>query len=285
MKYMPLLHLLVNHDSYADGRCSDFEIVPTLETQRLLANYRCILKPLPNGIRVLIAVADNGTPFIRLGKNLTIAFHLLLRNPDFALFTDLAELTQSSLRLYTNPQGGSGNPVVLQLAPNPIPPAIQPIRAAFLDVAISYPESVGAAPLDPAVFQIHFAAKHTYWKYYLVTDATTNDVRITDQDQNERLVFASTIDMNTTAQESDPLATTLAQQYPGMRLHSFMSTTTIPYHHHHHPRFLQLFVGDLLAVDPVPNPSIRNYSMANESGSMPRTECLFHVIKFVTYRG
>src|SRR6476619_268342 len=104
MKYLPLLNLYLTHTYHADGRCPDFRIAPTLETQRLLDNYRCVLKPLPNGIRALMAVADDGAPLIPLRKGMTFAFQLWLQNPDFAMFTDLTEIAKTVAPVYTNDQ-------------------------------------------------------------------------------------------------------------------------------------------------------------------------------------
>ena len=116
MKYLPLLNVYLTHTYHADGRCPDFRIEPTSETQRLLDNYRCVLKPLPDGIRVLTAVDDHGDPFIGMRKGTTLAFRLRLQNPDFALFTDLTEFAKAAAPVYTNDQVSAGAPVRLKLA-------------------------------------------------------------------------------------------------------------------------------------------------------------------------
>ncbi|MFN8459684.1 MAG: hypothetical protein U0401_34400 [Anaerolineae bacterium] len=115
MKFLPLIKLHLTHPYYTDNRCPDFWIEPTLATQRLLDNYRCLLKPTPNGIRVLIAVSDAEVPFIPLPPNMTFAFQLRLRNPDFALFTDLTEIRQTLAPVYTNGQSKLGRPAQLAL--------------------------------------------------------------------------------------------------------------------------------------------------------------------------
>jgi hypothetical protein len=115
MKYLPLLNVYLTHTYYADRRCPDFRIEPTAETQKLLDNYRCVLKPLPNGIRVLAAVADDGAAFIPLLRNMTFAFQLWLQNPDFTLFTDLTEIAETAAPVYTNDQVSAGAAVRLKL--------------------------------------------------------------------------------------------------------------------------------------------------------------------------
>ena len=115
MKFLPFLDLQVKHNYYTDGQCSDFWVEPTGATQKLLENQRCVLKTMPNGVRILIAVTEQNTEFIPLAKDVVFAFHLRLRNPDFALFTDLTELAQVGAPLYTNAELSPGQPGQLRL--------------------------------------------------------------------------------------------------------------------------------------------------------------------------
>lgn len=115
MKFQPLMALSLTHSYYRDGLCRDFWIEPTIATQGLLKNYRCILKSLPHGLQVLAPVTDDNTLFIPLPKGLTFVFQLRLQNPDFALFTDLTEISQIAVPLYTNADPGSGQKVQLAL--------------------------------------------------------------------------------------------------------------------------------------------------------------------------
>jgi hypothetical protein len=115
MKYIPLLNLEVTHTYYADGHCRDFRIEATPATQRLLDKYRCILRTRPDGARVFVAVAADGTPFISLPEGMTFAFQLWLQNAEFALFTDLTPLSGLAAPLYTNGQTVGPDPVALDL--------------------------------------------------------------------------------------------------------------------------------------------------------------------------
>jgi hypothetical protein len=115
MKFQPLMALSLTHPYYRDGLCRDFWIEPTIATQSLLKNYRCVLKPLPHGLRILAPVTDDNTPFIPLPKGLTFVFQLRLQNPDFALFTDFTEISQVAAPLYTNADLGPGQEVQLVL--------------------------------------------------------------------------------------------------------------------------------------------------------------------------
>lgn len=114
MKMLPLFDLYLGHPYYDDGRSTDFTIDANQGTLKLLNNHRCLLKPTPHGIRVLISVADDGSPFLPISQNAVFGFHLRLQNPDFALFTDLSELAGLAAPLYTN--AGLSSAEALELA-------------------------------------------------------------------------------------------------------------------------------------------------------------------------
>jgi hypothetical protein len=102
MKYRPVFSLRLRHLFYADNRCRDFRIEPAVYTQRLLKNYRCVLKPLPDGILVFTAAGETDEPLIPIPGNVTFAFQLRLLNPDFSLFTELADIRSKAAPLFTN---------------------------------------------------------------------------------------------------------------------------------------------------------------------------------------
>jgi hypothetical protein len=278
MRYRPLLNLNVSHAYYADGQCPDFQIEVTPETQRLLNNYRCIVKPFSHGLRILTAV-DHDTPFIQFRKELIFAFQLVLRNPDFAMFTDLPEMARSAARLYINEQVNTTGPEPLKLVSRPRPSVPGRASQVFADVEIRYGDSVPDMTSGPATFQIAFQAKQTRWKYYLVTDTTTQPFRIVDQDKDAPIVFSNVQDL---AQGLDSVAAALAGLYPKMRILRFISTSAIPCRQKTR-KSLQLFVDTTQAMTNVPNPSLRSYTTDLEPGSLPGESCLFHVIKFFTY--
>jgi hypothetical protein len=59
-------------------------------------------------------VDDGGKPFIAFPEETTFTFHLQLKNPDFALFTDLSDIAEESAPLYTNAgPNGDGSKVHL----------------------------------------------------------------------------------------------------------------------------------------------------------------------------
>jgi hypothetical protein len=115
MKFLPLLDLQVIHTYYADKLCPDFAIAPTSDTDRRLRNHRCTITPLGNGTRLFTAVTAEGKPLIPLPAALRLAFHLRLRNPDFALVTEPTQMGQPGVQRFTKQAGDGGAPVVLAL--------------------------------------------------------------------------------------------------------------------------------------------------------------------------
>ncbi len=115
MKYLPLLELHLLHPYYADQRCLDFAIEPTPATQQLINNQRCVLKLVPDGLRLLLLVDDQNAPFIPLPADLVLTFQLKLQNPDFALFTDLTTYHQVADPVYSSATM-TASPITLTLS-------------------------------------------------------------------------------------------------------------------------------------------------------------------------
>jgi hypothetical protein len=103
MKFVPLFGLRVRHDYYGAGTCCDLACEPTPATLRLIARYRMQIREIPGGLTVLAALAPDGqTPLVGLPRNELFAFHLTVCNADFALFTDLQELTRKADPVFSN---------------------------------------------------------------------------------------------------------------------------------------------------------------------------------------
>jgi len=115
MKYKPIFTLQLEHSYYTDGRCLDFLLEPTLETQKLLQKYHCRLKLLPDGCQVFASVNADNTLFIPLQKGLIFTFYLRLQNPEFQLFTDISDVNRVEATLYTNIGSTQADPVQLVL--------------------------------------------------------------------------------------------------------------------------------------------------------------------------
>lgn len=107
MKFLPIFTLRVTHDYYTDGRCPDFIIQPDKQTARIISKHRCLVKSLPDGIRLLTVVDKNQKPLIAQPDEVKFTFHLRLQNPDFVLFTNLSDFNDRLAPVYTNADLGA----------------------------------------------------------------------------------------------------------------------------------------------------------------------------------
>lgn len=102
MRYLPCFQLRLAHEYYSNTRCQDFAVSAQPLTRRLLKNHRCILKELPDGIRLLTMINDAKEPLIPFPKVLSLRFDLYLKNPDFAIFTDFSMFSGLTAPLFTH---------------------------------------------------------------------------------------------------------------------------------------------------------------------------------------
>nr|VFK62436.1 MAG: hypothetical protein BECKUNK1418G_GA0071005_102412 [Candidatus Kentron sp. UNK]VFK70503.1 MAG: hypothetical protein BECKUNK1418H_GA0071006_103012 [Candidatus Kentron sp. UNK] len=287
MKFVPLFSLRLAHSYYADGKCSDFSVTPTLETRRLLENHRCVLKKDADGVRVLAPLSDAGQPLISLGSNAVFAFRLRLGNPDFALFTDLADMDGNSAPVFTNrtlPDATSNSAGAKQLSL--ILGTARP-EGSFAHVEIHNNDSVGSIASGGAspVFRIRFRSKEIRWVYYCLLDpGKTGEPRIVDGEASDPLVFGdgNRTDLTENPDPSDEMAAALARQYPNTRRLRFVSDE--PVDCQETARRLALHLDADKLAEALPNPSFRNYAKTKVrvNGALQPQDSLFQVVKFLT---
>jgi hypothetical protein len=282
VKFVPVFSLQLLHPYYRDQRCPDFTIAPTPETERLLRNHRCVLKATPNGLRVLIGGDAPHVPLIPLRKGLVFAFRLHLENPDFALFTDLSEVTNTPAPVYTNTEAGAAGGSTLSLVSRP--PRVE--GGAFAEVDIGVTDSLLDLAAGPEELSIRFTAKQVRWAYYCVTDVgdATAPLRIVDGDASP-VVFSETnrTHLNRHPDPGDAIAFALGARYPEKQRFRFLSDHAVPCQQAARKR-LQLQLGDSRLAEALPNPSLRDYSMITVTpGQTPQREhVLFHVLTYFT---
>jgi hypothetical protein len=286
VKHGAILELLVKHSFYADGRCPDFAIEPSVETARLLRNHRCLVGATPGGLRVLTALdAGTGQPFLPLPTGTVLRFHLEQQNTDFSLFTDLGDLTSVSVDgqprpLFTNAGLAPGAAGELLLVAGDSARA----RGIFADVDIHL-DGQSPGP-QPAAFHVAFQAKQWRWAYYCVTDLPTSgdDLTIVDTAPNPNgtvdvLLFsaANRTKLDEQPDIADPIAVQIAGRYPGMRCVRMLSDQAVTCHEE--PRkHLELWHGTDRLSGPLPNPSVR--CVSRMSAEQPPQDLLFQIVKY-----
>jgi hypothetical protein len=286
MKYLPLLHLSITHDYYADGRCFDFRIEPTAPTQRLIRNHRCVIKARSNGVQIFAPVSAEDALFIPLPQNATFAFYLYLDNPEFSLFTELTAISQLAAPLFTNDGASPGAPVQLRLVSRDLTSGAggrsspRPARGSFAEVEIHRGNSVSDLRDGPANFEIAFEAKRIRWVYYLlaqpadgpytITDGETDGVRFSDENRR---------DLSQNRDPEDRVGEALATRYPNRRWWRFLSDEPVPCQQRAR-RAIRLSQNGSSLIDALPNPSLQNYNLiaVENSTDLQRAESLYQII-------
>lgn len=66
-------------------------------TQALMNNQKIIVKPIPYGLRIGVAVNDDNTPFIELPSELKLTFEIMLNDGYFMIYTDIEKTVSDAL--------------------------------------------------------------------------------------------------------------------------------------------------------------------------------------------
>src|SRR5262249_54748866 len=146
------------------------------------------------------------------------------------------------------------------------PTAPRRTNGVFADIEINYSAAAPTIAPEPDIFQIDFAAKPARWKYYIVADSANATFRIEDKDKEAPLVFGAATNLNQ-PDSSDAVATALAQQYPQMQRLRFTSETLVACRQTAR-KSIQLLVDGNLAVNALPNPALRNYTIDAKPGDL-----------------
>ena len=283
MKLAATFSLIIRHSYYADGVCPDFSLEPTSDTERLLKNYRCILKPSKNGVVAVTELGDDGLPVIAVDAAVKFRFNLRLRNGDFALFTDLSAINQLAAPVY-----GPGGADVSKGGSLTLTTQADSLENGVFAVA-EVPGSVFATPTSwPAQFVVEFQPKRSRWIYYCVTDVklTGKDLQVVDIGMpGAPLAFSPSnrTDLTQSPDTADALAAQLANQYPELARMRFVSDDVVPCQQS--PRKLSLQLDGHNFPDVLPVPPLRNCALwpVTAQGNQPQQDALFQVVKYVSY--
>jgi hypothetical protein len=288
MKYERLLSISLKHSYYKDGLCPDFTVSPQKyselmlkkdlenrhynkntekwlaekDTDTLLRNHRCLLKPKVNGIDIFVPVNDNKTPVIEFVKNTRLSFDLRLKNSEFPLFTDLTSIPDN------------GNFQMLDTA--------QASDRQFGDkifATINIQRDFNKIDESSANIDFEFSAKPVRWVYYLVTNQGANDsdfsVMLNAPDSpgyswQQKLIA-----------ESDQISSVLAREYPKMRRLCFISEQSIPCQESG-LKNIQLLLGQNKVFENLPAPPIKNYYRTTIDNTPQQADAIFTIVKSIT---
>jgi hypothetical protein len=87
--YSILATVTLQHDYYADGRCSDFELVPSEATAKALKGAAILTKTIGNTLILLVKLNDTEATYIDLPADMKLTFYLQLNNTSFVNYTNV----------------------------------------------------------------------------------------------------------------------------------------------------------------------------------------------------
>ncbi|MCG8368741.1 MAG: hypothetical protein MJA27_36080 [Pseudanabaenales cyanobacterium] len=245
MHYQRCFNLSIFHDYYRDNVCSDFTIEPTRACQKLLRGHRLILKPMVNGLWVLMPVDAEQQPVLPLAESFTFTFLLKLKNPAFFSFTQLDADYAAIASLYSFSNQTHNTPGIADLssalvqrsALHPTNPAPTDLtrrltkitalntaerKTVFGVVEIHNNGSLPTSPPPVSEFRITFAAKAQIWKYYLVAAKTSQSFPFSIHDKAAEITFVPT-----ELDPSDRVAIAIQHRFPDSQPVLFQSETQI----------------------------------------------------------
>jgi hypothetical protein len=107
-RYRILAQINLLHEYYRDGKCWDFRLVPSLETEKRLSDLRLRFKLVENQALVLIQVDEFGKPISAIPDDTRLTFYLELENPEFLTVSNVDVAALNSQRFhFTNLTGNT----------------------------------------------------------------------------------------------------------------------------------------------------------------------------------
>ena len=192
--YLPLFDIEVKHQFFTSGMHRTFTVSPTVRTEALAAQLGVSSQQTPNGIRVfyesrrldaLQRDADNPETALQLGFKLETPDHLFARYtepmcPDGSLFyfdQRCAQVESSERSRLHRCAQVSGHEV-------------EPLESPRVDELLEQTEQaapplgvirIALSPSDgPRTYAIRFAARKTFWTYYLLGRFATDGLYMED---------------------------------------------------------------------------------------------------------
>ncbi|MEM7038978.1 MAG: hypothetical protein AAF570_18500, partial [Bacteroidota bacterium] len=198
MQFAELFSFEVRHTYFADGRCPDFGMVPTPDTQRILDGHRLLMRPFSGGFRVYAELNDLGEFMLPLAQGTLFRFLLQLENPNFYNYTDLSPF-RAHQQIYDNAAAILLPDGVLQIS-HPVHPPLPAEGEAPAPVELTEEEAEDlayasrawallklqvnqqfpTAPGTPLAYAIEWAAATQAWRYYLTTAQDGANLQLVD---------------------------------------------------------------------------------------------------------
>ncbi|GGI52871.1 hypothetical protein [Oxalicibacterium solurbis] len=264
--YVPLFRLAVAHDFFADGICRHLGFVAAGQTARAVRNAQLVIRNTDGGLgifcdedRLADLRSETGAQAIAL------SFIACSSDPHFVQYTaapvaDAQRLLVFDSRRAVPGEDGRGRLHAAECAgESDLQDVASPELAGIVDRAalLARPAfvvtfAVGDGDLrDVADYSLRFAARSSYWKYYIDGDLSSRELAIVDLDGREDFTQAGT------------------ERLRGRPSHVFRSGKAIPMQERHTQRF-QLkergTFGEKVVVKRLPNASVNRIGMETIDG-------------------
>jgi hypothetical protein len=191
--------------------------------ERGLERHHLLLRQEADGLRVLISLEEDGTPFIAF-DSLSLWFELHQQSADLAHSVDLTDLQARRPAIFRNTAANA----TLKLENEPGDQAAVPMG----NPPLAWVELRGLAASDwvtPRRFLLELSPRQVHWVYYVVTDRLDRVPSISDAVASRAFDF----DLNTfarpqTAGANDRIAEALLAEHPQAKVHRLSSKRSPP---------------------------------------------------------
>lgn len=192
--FRPLFSIALEHAYFADGQLRDVEFVACAETAKVVASVGMILKPLANGMGLLLDTERLAALRLHAADgSLTFAFKAYVKDRSFASYTAPA-VRKDGMVLWFGTKDAADDTLtasgeVSEADFREIDVLVAEGLLAERDRRVP-PDFVVAIRLSPAAddileprnFRIRFGARQSFWKYNLLGKMNRADACIVDLD-------------------------------------------------------------------------------------------------------
>ncbi len=88
MNYCPLLTIQLSHSYYKNGKSADFQLVPSVESQRVLDGHRLRWREKWSAWQIITSLDDSQKPFLPIDQATVLRFYLSINTPGVIHVTD-----------------------------------------------------------------------------------------------------------------------------------------------------------------------------------------------------
>ncbi|MFM1800287.1 MAG: hypothetical protein RLZZ117_2565 [Cyanobacteriota bacterium] len=191
---------------------------------RALERHRLLLRPLPDGVRVLLSLNEDDTPFVPF-DSLNLWFELIPQGADLGCVFDLSTLRARRPAVYRSPPSGSST-LILDAQP------ADPTEVPRGSPPLAWVEILGLSSSDavsPRSFLLELPPRSDRWVYYVVTDRADRTPSISDSEASRAFDFDLTTFATPLASgANDRIAEALLAQQPQAKVHRLSSKRSPP---------------------------------------------------------